>query len=438
MWMLTALSRLWIIFAEHNLRYINILGMFNQVKKIWESLGPGIVTGASDDDPSGIATYSQAGARFGMQTLWMSWVTLPLMIVILQMCARLSIATSRGLAQNIKLHYPKWILYFVIFITLPAIVFNISANLMAMDAVARLLFPQVPRGVFSLAFTALLIPTIVFFSYNRIAAILKWLCLVLLVYFVVPFLVEQQWGNVLMATFIPTIEWSHEYLYMLVAIIGTTISPYLFFWQSAMSMEHQMHRKYQKHVDTQMQEMKVDINLGMIISNLVMFFIILTTASVLFPAGITSIHTLDQAAEAIKPLAGNYAYLLFALGVIGTGLLAIPVLAGSIAYFLSDTFDLDGGIDKPWRKAKSFYLVVVGAIVVGFVLSLANMMPVQALIYTAVAYGIICPVMIGLILHICNNKAVMGRHVNTPLANFLGGIALILTSGAALVLLYFM
>lgn len=410
--------------------------IFAKTKRLWKQLGPGLVTGASDDDPSGIATYSQAGASFGMQTLWTAWLTLPLMIVVLEMFSRLTLTTSRSLAKNLLLHYPKWFLYIVVLLNLPAIVFNIGADLSGMGAVSHLIFPFIPKAIFSGVFALILIITMIYFSYNRLEVTLKWLCLALLVYFIVPFLVKQDWFEVFKNTLIPSITWSQEYIYILVAIIGTTISPYLFFWQSSMSLEHSKHRKTVVKVDREMKEMKFDVNLGMILSNLVMFFIILTTASVLYPEGITDIQTVEQAAAALKPLAGEHAYILFGLGVIGTGFLAIPVLAGSIAYFLSDLLDLDGRMDQPWHNAKSFYIICIGAIIMGFLISLTEIGAIQALIYTAVAYGLTCPFMIALILHICNKKNVMRHHTNGWVSNVLGGLALAVTSLAALALIW--
>lgn len=409
--------------------------MFKKVKKIWNSLGPGLVTGASDDDPSGIATYSQAGAKFGLNTLWTAWVSLPLMIVVLEMFARLSIVSSRGLAHNLKKFYPKWFLYVVIVITFPAIVFNIGADLSGMGAIAQLLFPAIPRQVFSLIFTILLIVGLIFLSYERIASLLKWLCLGLMVYFVVPFMVEQSWKNVFFASIVPNIEWGREYLYILVAIIGTTISPYLFFWQSAMSLEHKNHREEELSAKKEKNEMQADIFVGMIASNAVMYFIMLTTASVLYPAGIQDIDTVEQAAQALQPLAGNWAYFLFALGVIGTGFLAIPVLAGSISYFFSDTFEWQGSMDKRWHEAKHFYSVMAGAIILGFLFSVLDFNPVQSLIYTAVIYGLTCPIFIGLILHMCNSKKIMHNFTNGWCANFFGFLAFLLTSAAAIALI---
>lgn len=411
--------------------------MLEKAKRFWRKLGPGLITGASDDDPSGIATYSQAGARFGLQTLWTAWLTLPLMIVVLEMFSRLTLVTSRGLASNLRLHYPKWLIYAVLILTVPAIIFNIGADLAGMGAVANMLIPSVSRHIFSGAFALLIILAMVFFSYNSFAAVLKWLCLVLFVYFIVPFLVEQNWFEILRNTAIPTIQWDKEYIYILVAIIGTTISPYLFFWQSSMSLEHQNHRKREMHMDHQMEEMQVDINTGMVLSNLVMFFIILTTASVLYPAGITNIETVEQAAAALKPLAGDHASLLFSLGVIGTGLLSIPVLAGCIAYFISDMFDMDGGIDKLWKEAPKFYMVGGGAIVIGYLFSLSAVTAIDALIYTAIAYGVTCPPMIALAMHMCNNKQMMHQHTNNWKSNVMGGLALLLTTLAALALLLY-
>lgn len=409
--------------------------MIRKAKAIWKSLGPGLVTGASDDDPSGIATYSQAGARFGLQTLWTALITLPLMIAVLEMCARLSLVTTRGLATNLINYYPKWVLYCVIALVFPAIAFNIGADIAGMGAVANLIFPQVPIFVFNIFFTLLLSITLVVFSYQKVASILKWLCMVLFIYCIVPFMVHQEWGEVAWSTFVPTIEWTKDYLYILVAILGTTISPYLFFWQGTMTLEHKNHDTRMRNIAVELKEMKRDINLGMIISNAVMFFIILTAASVLFPEGITQIDTVDQAAAALKPLAGNKAYLLFALGVIGTGLLAIPVLSGSLAYMIGETFLWSRGIDKKWGEAKKFYFVQIGVIVLGFLQSLLDISPVNFLIYTAVAYGMICPFLIGLILHMCNRKDILGDYTNGVGANVLGVTALVLNAIVAIALL---
>lgn len=408
--------------------------MLKKIKKFWKSLGPGIVTGASDDDPSGIATYSQAGAKFGLHTLWTAWLSLPLMIVVMEMFARLTLVTSHGLAENLKKFYPKWFLYVVIGLTFPAIILNIGANILGMGAVMQLIFPAVPRVVFTLIITIQLIVSLIYFPYEKMAAILKWLCLSLLVYIIIPFIVNEDWTHIVNATFIPQIEWNRDYIYILVAIIGTTISPYLFIWQCAMSLEHKNHNGNHTSVTKEKNEMQIDVFLGMSLSNIVMYFIILTTASVLYPAGINHIDTVEQAANALKPLAGESAYLLFTIGVIGTGFLSIPVLAGSIAYFICDTFDWQGKMDNKWHEAKGFYSIIILSILLGFLFSFFDFNPIDALIYTAVVYGFLCPIFIGMILHMCNNKQLMGKSVNGWLSNAFGGIAFIVTSAAALTL----
>ena len=415
-----------------------------RARRLWRSLGPGLVTGASDDDPSGIATYSQAGAAFGLATLWTALLTFPLMAAMQEMCARIGLVTARGLAGTLRQYYPRWVLYGLLGFTFPAIVLNIGADLEGMGAVAHMLVPQVPTFVFSVAFTGLLIAAIIFYSYQKLAAILKWLCCVLLLYFVVPFLVHLDWGEVIRRTFIPTIYFNKSFAAMLVAILGTTISPYLFFWQADMEAEEIQHLRtangharpvvVNKH---RLGNMQVDVNFGMFISNLVMFFIILTTGVVLYSAGIRQIDTVEQAALALKPLAGKSAYLLFAGGVIGTGLLAIPVLAGALSYAMAETFGWRSGLDRKFRQAPGFYLTMLVSLVAGLLLHSLGIGPIQALLYTAILYGLTAPVMIGIVLHLANNRRVMGKFTNGWLSNLLGVIALLLMSAAALALLYF-
>ena len=304
--------------------------------------------------------------------------------------------------------------------------------------------PQVPTFAFSMLFTVLLLLAMVFYSYQKLAAVLKWLCAVLLLYVVVPFLVQQNWAAVLRHTFLPTLQFNREYAAMLVALLGTTISPYLFFWQANMEAEEMHHRRVPGYPIRQvmvnkrlLQHMQTDVNLGMFISNVIMFFIILATGTVLYTAGIHRIDTVEQAAQALRPLAGEGAYLLFAAGVIGTGLLAIPVLAGALSYAMAETFGWRAGLDrKPWQ-APGFYLTVVVSLGAGLLLDLLGVSPMQALLYTALLYGLTAPVMIGIVLHLANNPAVMGHFVNGRRANLLGGITLVLMSAAAVLLLYF-
>lgn len=408
----------------------------NKLIRFWKLLGPGLVTGASDDDPSGIATYSQAGAQYGLSTLWTALITFPLMAAIQEMCARIGMVTSQGLTGTLKTNYPKSILYIMVLFSFPAIVLNIGADIAGMGAVGNLLFPTIPAIFFSIGLTILLLIIIVFLPYQKIASVLKYLCMVLLVYLIVPFLYKQDWMVILKGTFIPTIKFDKNYISILVAILGTTISPYLFFWQATMEVEDRKNRKILVLNKEIMNEMKADVNFGMLFSNLVMFFIILTTGTVLFNGGIHQIDTVEQAAQALKPLAGNFAYLLFAVGVIGTGLLAIPVLSGSLSYIITETFGWKQGLDKKFYEAKGFYIVVTISLILGLSMNELGISPVKALIYSAILYGLTAPVLIAIILHIANNKKVMGEYTNGKLSNILGFSTLILMTTAAVVMLY--
>ena len=409
----------------------------NKLKRFWKILGPGLITGASDDDPSGIATYSQAGAAYGLSMLWTSIIAFPLMAAIQQMCAKIGLVTSQGLTGALKTNYPRPILYLMLLFSFPAIVMNIGADIAGMGAVGNLLFPKIGAIYFSVFFTVLLMVLIIYLPYQKIATTLKYLCLVLLVYFIVPFLYKQDWLAIAKNTFIPTIEFNKEFISVLVGILGTTISPYLFFWQSSMEVEEMAHKKRHLIVNRKIiHDMKQDVDFGMSFSGVVMFFIILTTGTVLYKGGIHQIDTVEQAAVALKPLAGNFAYLLFAIGVIGTGLLAIPVLSGSLSYIITETFGWNQGLDKKFHEAKAFYIVMAVSLVLGLSLNYIGISPIQALIYTAILYGMTAPVLIAIILHISNNKKVMGNFTNSKFSNFLGFSALIIMSVAAIVLLY--
>jgi Mn2+/Fe2+ NRAMP family transporter len=401
-------------------------------RRFLKTLGPGLITGASDDDPSGIATYSQAGAQFGLGTLWTALLTFPLMAAIQEMCARIGLVTRAGLTYTLRNHYPRWLLYAMLLCSFPAITLNIGADIQGMGAVAHMLWPQLPVFVFSIGFTGLLLLFIIFFSWQRIATVLKWMCLSLLLYCVVPFMVHQNWGNIALHALRPHISFSANFLSILVALMGTTISPYLFFWQATMEAEGLQHTHKKIVVNKRvLGNMRADINMGMLLSNLVMFFIILTAGTVLFPAGITHIDTVDEAAKALVPLAGQYAYLAFAMGVVGTGLLALPVLAGAQSYMLAETFDWQAGFDKKFHEARLFYLSIILSLIVGLSLDALGISPIKALLYTAILYGITAPVLIAVILHIANNKAIMGKYTNSRLSNVLGVITLVVMTAAA-------
>ncbi len=403
----------------------------------WKKIGPGLVTGASDDDPSGIATYSQAGAAFGLSTLWTAIIAFPLMAAIQQMCARIGLVTSQGLTGTLKKHYPRPILYLMLLFSFPAIIMNIGADIAGMGAVGNLLFPTIEANYFSVIFTIILLGLIIYLPYQKIASVLKYLCIVMLVYFIVPFLYQQDFAAIIKATFIPTIKFDKNFIAIIVGILGTTISPYLFFWQASVEVEEMKNRKHIIVNKKIIHEINQDVDFGMTVSGFVMYFIILTTGTVLYNSGIHQIDTVEQAAMALKPIAGNLAYLLFAVGVIGTGLIAIPVLSGSISYIFSETFGWEQGLDKKFHEAKGFYVIIAISLILGLSINYIGISPIQSLIYTAILYGLTAPVLIAIILHISNNKKIMGTNVNGKVANFLGFSALVIMSVAAIALLYF-
>lgn len=416
---------------------MGIKGKQNTLRKFWKLLGPGLVTGASDDDPSGIATYSQSGAAFGLSTLWTALIAFPLMAAIQQMCARIGLVTTQGLTGTLKKYYPKPVLALMLLFSFPAIILNIGADIAGMGAVGNLLFPSIHAGTFSIFFTVLLMILIIYLPYQKIASVLKYLCIVMLVYFIVPFLYHQDAVEILKSTFIPRLQFNKEYMAIIVGILGTTISPYLFFWQASMEVEEMHQRKRHLVVNKRVIHfMKQDVDTGMAFSGLVMYFIILTTGTVLFKGGIHQIDTVEQAAIALKPLAGNLAYLLFAIGIIGTGLIAIPVLSGCLSYIVAETFGWEQGLDKKFHEARGFYMIIILSLLLGLLINYIGLSPIKALIYTAILYGLTAPVLIGIILHIANNRNIMGKYRNSTITNILGFTALLVMTLAAVALIY--
>lgn len=407
------------------------------LSQFFAKLGPGLITGASDDDPSGIATYLQAGAQFGLTTLWTALITFPLMLIIQEMCARVGLVTSEGLTSNIKKHYPAPLLYFVILLIVPAILLNIGANIAAMGAVMHLLLPMIPSDILSFIFTLILMLCIIFLSYEKIVSVLKYLCLSLVAYLFIPFLIDTHWALVFKGTFIPTVQLSKEYLSILVAILGTTISPYLFFWQATMEAENKK-KNHTIYINRkQLKEMNKDVVIGMLSSNLVMFFILLTAGSVLHPSGIHRIATIEQAALALEPLAGQFAYLLFAIGIIGTSFMAIPVLSGCLSYILSTSFNWKSGLDKKFYQASGFYWIIIIALMIGLGLNFIEFNPIQALLWTAILYGATAPLLILTVLHLANNKTIMGKNINRWWSNILGLTLFFIMLAALVLLIYF-
>jgi len=415
----------------------------SKLKKILNKIGPGFITGASDDDPSGIATYSQTGAQFGYSQLWTSLFSFPFMATIQEMCGRIGLVTGKGLAGVIKKHYSQKILFFCVFLLVIANTINIGADLGAMASAGQLVF-NIHFVYVLLGITTLTLILEIFISYKNYAKILKYLMLSLLSYVFVAFIVNQDWTTALLSTIIPHFSFTKEYLLNIVAILGTTISPYLFFWQASEEVEEEVSKKELRSMGNgipkfhfqELKDMRLDTIFGMFFSNLIMFFIILAAASTLGAYNITNIQTADQAAQALRPLAGNFAYLLFAVGIIGVGFLAVPVLAGSASYALSETFGFKEGLYRKFSKAHGFYGIIILATLIGLVINLTSIPPFKMLYYTAVINGLCAPPLIIIILLISNNKKIMGNYTNGKLSNTLGIIITGIMSLCALALLF--
>ena len=396
-----------------------------RVRKFFSELGPGLITGAADDDPSGISTYSVTGASFGYAPLWTALFSFPLMASVQLMCARLGMVSGLGLAGVIRRQYPRWVLWGACSLLIVANVVNIGADLGGMADATEMV-----TGVNSLVWTpiyAILIISLLFWtSYRFIAKVFKWLTLVLFAYVITAFLSHPDWRAVLHSTFVPHVEWSSAYIATFVGILGTTISPYLFFWQSSQEVEEE--RKIgRKTIEEregataeELRKSRTDVLTGMFFSNLVMYFIILTTAATLHAHGKTTIDTAQQAAEALKPLAGNGAYLLFTLGLIGTGMLGVPVLAGAAAYAVAEASNWRGTLEDKPRLAKKFYAIVAASMILGLALDYAGLNAVKMLFWSAVLNGVLAPPLIVLVVLLTSNKKVMGDRVNPPLLKWLG------------------
>ena len=398
----------------------------NRILEYWRMLGPGLVTGAADDDPSGIATYSQAGAAYGLQLIWMALFTLPMAIVVQEMCARIGLVTGRGLGENIRRVFPKPVIYACMALLFAANTFNIAADISAMAGGIQLLIPGLNSIVIILTFALLSLALQIFLSYPLYARYLKVLALVLLSYVATGLIVHLDWGQVLAHTIIPSITFSKDQIFLVCAILGTTISPYLFFWQTSQEVEEEVEegrtsiRSRKGSSDAEIRAMRVDVVSGMFVSELVMFFIIAVCAATLFTHGITNIQTAADAAAALRPLAGEWAYLLFSLGIIGTGLLSIPVLTGSSAYALSEAFHWHEGLSKKMRQAHGFYGIIIVSMAVAIAIDLMGIDPIKALIWSAVGNGIVAPVILFFIMWIASDKKTMGSRANKPSTSIIG------------------
>ena len=388
-------------------------------------LGPGLVTGASDDDPSGIGTYSQAGAAFGFGLLWTAGITLPLAAAVQETAGRLGLVTGQGLAALIKERFPRWVLFGAVTLVAVANGFNIGADLGSMAASVRLLVP-VPQALLLVAMAGLMVGLEILLPYERYAKVLRWLTLSLAAYVAVLFVIDVNWGSVLRQTLIPRISWTRPEIAMLIAILGTTISPYLFFWQASEEVEER-HLEKKHAVDREhLSLMRADVLAGMASAVLVMFAIMVASAATLGRHGVTTVQTAQQAAEALRPIAGRLASLLFTLGIVGTGLLAVPVLAGSTAYALSEAFGWREGLGRKFRRARKFYLVMAVAMLVGLALNFGGIDPIRALYFAAILNGVAAPPLILLMLILSNHQPTCGKWTGRRWSNALVGLALVL------------
>jgi NRAMP (natural resistance-associated macrophage protein)-like metal ion transporter len=404
-------------------------------------VGPGLITGASDDDPSGIATYSQAGSQFGFGLLWTLLFSYPLMGGIQEISARIGRVTGRGLAGNLRRHFSRPVLYVVICTLLTANVINIAADIGAMSAALRMLFGG-SSVAYIVAFGAGTAALQVFVPYHRYVAVLKWLCLALFGYVGIAFVVHIPWRDVVRATLVPSVRWTPSLLTTVVAIFGTTISPYLFFWQASEEVEEQRLEASEMPLkvapeqgDSQLGRMEADTWFGMAVSNVVAFFVMLTAAVVFHAHGITDIQTTTQAAEALRPVAGDFAHLLFSFGLVGTGLLALPVLAGSSAYAVAEAMQWPTGLEKSPRAASGFYLLIAVSTIGGVGLNVLKFDPIRALFWSAVINGVAsAPIMVAIML-LADRRDVMGEFTLPARLRILGWSATVVMSGMAVALL---
>ena len=380
-----------------------------------EVLGPGLVTGAADDDPSGVGTYSQVGAQFGYGLAWTLFFGYPLLASIQAICARIGATTGKGIAQNLRQHYSPWLLRGVVLLLLVANVINLGADLGAMGAVLALVLPG-PILLYTVGFALLSVLLEVFLSYTQYARILKWATLSLFAYVGVLFVVDVPWNEAWRGILIPRFTFDRDHAMALVAIFGTTISPYLFFWQAGQEVEEQ-HRRHVKplyishrRAGVELKRIRTDTLVGMGFSHLVAMSIVIATAATLHANGVRDIESAAQAAEALRPIAGDFAFALFATGIIGTGLLAVPVLAGSAAYAVSEAFGWVEGLDRKPREAKAFYGAIVAAVIGGLALNFAEIDPMKALYWAAVVNGLLAPPLMVVTMLIARNRKVMGKY----------------------------
>ena len=412
----------------------------NALRRFFTILGPGLITGAADDDPSGVGTYAVAGASLGYASLWTMVVTLPMMVAAQLMSVKVALVTGRGLAGVLRRHYSPLIVLPAVLGLVIANTINAGADIGAIAAAVNLLVP-IPIVAMIIPIAAVILTLQVMGSYRQIATVFKWTTLALFAYVGASVLARPDLAAVLRGTLVPSVGLDSKWLAVLVAVLGTTISPYMWFWQASQEVEEQMaigHTRLWQRKNTSENELKYatwDVDVGMFFSNLVAYFVILATAATLFKAGRTDIKSAAEAAEALRPLAGDGARLLFALGLMGTGLLAVPVLTGSGAYALAEALGWKVGLNEKPRRARGFYAILAGSTVVGMAINFVGINPIDALFWTAVINGFLTPPLLGLLMHVSNNRRVMGERVNGAGLNVVGGITTLIMAAAVVGLL---
>jgi NRAMP (natural resistance-associated macrophage protein)-like metal ion transporter len=416
--------------------------VLKKIKNFWRQLGPGLITGAADDDPAGIAIYSIAGAKFGLAALWTALFTLPFIVITQRIAGRIGLISGKGLAGNLKKHYPRWILLLVAVVILAANIINIGADISAMAAASKLLVPAISPIFLAVLISGFITFLLIVSSYQAMVKYLKWVAIVMLSYVLTAFFVQQNWLEILYRMVVPKIILNKDYLMVILAVFGTTISPYLFFWQASEAVEEEkLHSKdnpelaqmipatkphmthhTERIIKNEIGSMYHDVRYGMIFSNLITFFIIALCASTLFRGGITNISTAEELASALKPLAGSYSNFLFLIGVLASGALAVPVLAGSAAYVLAEVFGWRWGYANSFHRAKQFYLVIIIATLLGVAIPLFNLHPVQILFYSGVLYGLTSPLLVAMLIHMANNPKIVGKYTSRPHSNIIAYI----------------
>lgn len=402
-----------------------------RLRRIWRYLGAGLITGAADDDPAGITTYAIAGARLGFSSLWTPFFTFPLMAAVQEMAARIGIITKMGLAGVLKKHYPFWILTIAAFLMVSGNILNIGADISGMSATTNILIPQISSRVLAFIYSVLIIVLMLFLRFKKLIRYFKWLSLTLLFYVLTALLTSYDWSEVFNKIIAPELIFNKETISIIVAVFGTTISPYLFFWQTTEEAaeekaHHHNHNKIKdKKLERELNHTAKDVTFGMFFSNFIMFFVMLLAATLFF-GGNFEIETIDQLSKLLNPLLGRSGQIIFTLGIVGTGLLVIPILAAGSAYILAETFEWSGGLEKKFHRAKEFYAVIIVSTALALILNYFGFNPIKLLFYTALFHGLISSPLILAILFISNNKKIMGSYTNSGLSNILGFTAFLI------------